>query len=96
MKRNNDQPISEVLKAFSEQTAFKDKLAMKKIETVWLQLYSSLVKDHTTKIYVKQNKVSIHINSSVLKKELLLNKHKILDQMNANLKEFVIEELEFR
>ena len=82
MKRNNDQPISEVLKAFSEQTAFKDKLAMKKIETVWLQLYSSLVKDHTTKIYVKQNK--------------LLNKNKVLDQMNANLKEFVIEELEFR
>ncbi len=96
MRKNNDQPLKDVLKEFVEQKKFKEKLSAKKLESLWQELFGSLAGSYTEKIYYSKGILTIYLSSSTLRKELSLNKNLILTQMNSRLKDEMIEVLEFR
>lgn len=95
MRKSNDQSLTEILKEFADQKKFKNKLTAKKLEAIWLELFSSLAGSHTEKIYYAEKILKISISSASLRKELLLSKKLILQQMNSKLGEEKLNDIEF-
>ncbi|MCC6815421.1 MAG: DUF721 domain-containing protein [Saprospiraceae bacterium] len=96
MRKSNDQTLKEVLKEFTEQKRFKDKLTSKKLENVWYELFSSLAGNHTQKISLQDKVMTVYLSSSSLRKELSLNKTLILQQLNKHLINHEIDDIVFR
>ncbi len=87
MRKSNDQSLSDVLKEFAEQKKFKNKLTSKKFEALWNELFSSITGEYLGKIYYQSGVLTVYITSSALKKNLLLNKKLLLQQLNSRLDE---------
>ncbi|MEP7196966.1 MAG: DciA family protein [Saprospiraceae bacterium] len=96
MRKSNDQTLKEVLKEFAEQKKFKNKLNSKKLETLWFELFSSLAGSYTDKVQYANGVMTVFLSSSSLRKELLINKKLILQQINSKLKEETLNDIEFR
>ncbi len=97
MRKSNDQTLKEVLKEFSEQKKFKNKLNIKKLEMIWNELFGALAGSHTEKIFLSNNVATVYLNSSSLRKELHLNKKLILQQLNNRMNaEEILTDIEFR
>ncbi|MBK7881348.1 MAG: DUF721 domain-containing protein [Saprospiraceae bacterium] len=96
MKRMNDQKLADALGDFANQEKFRNKLIQKRIENVWFEVFGSLSNGYTEKLIYRNNILSIYVNSSSLRADLSMNKKQILDKLNEQLKENLIEELNFR
>ncbi|MDQ3140699.1 MAG: DUF721 domain-containing protein [Bacteroidota bacterium] len=96
MSKDNEQTLGDVLKEFRDQKHLKDKLIRSQIEKLWFELYGDLVQNHTDSIKVKENKLLVKLNSSVLRHELNLQKSAILKQINEHLIDAKILDIEIR
>lgn len=97
MSKSHEQTIREALKEFSEQKKFKQKLSLKKLETIWIESFGSLAGAYMEKITFHKGILCIHTSSSSLRKELLINKKLILQQLNKQLTEDEkLEDIDFR
>lgn len=96
MKRTNDQKLSEVIKEFAEQKQYKHKLQVKKIETVWLELFGEITKGYLDRIKVQNNILTVYLSSPTLRVELDMNKKLILQNLNKKLGNDQLDELIFR
>lgn len=60
----------------------KDKLAEVDIVQQWEKLMGKLIAKNTQKLYIKDKKLFLHIESSALKQELTYSKSKIIEIIN--------------
>ena len=54
------------------------------------------ITNHTTRIFYKQGKLFVYLESSALKKELFMARTKIIANLNERLEEDLIQELIIR
>ncbi|NOT36733.1 MAG: DUF721 domain-containing protein [Saprospiraceae bacterium] len=96
MRKSNDQTLKDVLKEFVEQKKFKTRLSAKKLEALWHELFGALAGQYTEKVVYYNEIMTVHLSSSSLRKELMLNKPLILTQLNSRLKDQQVRDIEFR
>ncbi|MFN8338256.1 MAG: DUF721 domain-containing protein [Saprospiraceae bacterium] len=93
--RHNDKNIKEVL---NDYLASNDKVAKgyytSHIDVVWKEEMGPIIASYTKKIYFKNGLLKIYLTSAPLKKELLMNKSKIIDNINAALGTNLVAEVE--
>lgn len=61
----------------------------------WARLMGPAIANRTSKIYMKDKKLYIKINSAPLKNELSMSKSKIIDILNREVNERLVEEVIF-
>lgn len=93
-KVTNDVSLKDALLAyFNTNPKFKSRLYKSKIKMSWEQLMGHTVNRYTSEIKLRGKKLIIHVTSSPLRYELLMEKPKILQLMNEALGEAYIEEV---
>ncbi|MBP7389914.1 MAG: DUF721 domain-containing protein, partial [Chitinophagales bacterium] len=82
MRKGNEQPIKDVISEMLSSYHIKDKLAEVDIVQQWEKLMGKLIAKNTQKLYIKDKKLFLHIESSALKQELTYSKSKIIEIIN--------------
>jgi len=84
IKRNKDTfSLKEGIDAWLKETRMSKKFDITRINAEWEQIVGKLISDRTTKLFVKENKLFLKVDSAPLKKELQLSKE--------NLKNIILE-----
>jgi predicted nucleic acid-binding Zn ribbon protein len=97
MRRRNTESIGEVLRQFFDENAFiRTKLAESRVISGWGQLFGAVVSSYTSNIYLRNNVLHVHLNSSVLRSELMMSKEKIIANLNVHAGMDVVKDIIFR
>ncbi len=93
---SNQQPLKEVIDDWLSNHPRANKARETRITHLWGQLLGPSVKNRTTSIYFKGGILSVKLNSSVLKNELLFAKESIIQNINKELGDELVTDLVLR
>jgi predicted nucleic acid-binding Zn ribbon protein len=96
MRKSNTQKISEVILDCLRDMQIDRKLKEVQLVTQWESMMGKTVANRTSRIYIKNGILYIHVTSSVLKSELLMMRGEILEKLNEKAGERMIEEIVIR
>ncbi|MEP7267086.1 MAG: DUF721 domain-containing protein [Saprospiraceae bacterium] len=93
MKRQNDFPISTLLKQWSQSPKLKPNLIQQKLENQWEAWFGKLISKNTEKLTVKQNILYIQVKSGPVKYEMKLGRIAILNLIHEKLGENYFDQI---
>jgi predicted nucleic acid-binding Zn ribbon protein len=83
--------IDELLNAYKLRGKFNET----HIVASWSRIMGPAIANRTSKIFIKNKKLYVQLNSAPLKSELSMSKSKIVEILNKDLKEELLEEVIF-
>jgi predicted nucleic acid-binding Zn ribbon protein len=83
--------IEELLKAYR----LKDKFDERRIIQAWPDIIGQTIASRTSSLYIKEKKLFVKLTSGPVKKELIMNRSKVMDLIEKQFGKGVIEELVF-
>ncbi len=96
MRRTNTQPLKEVLQEYIDAMKMRGKLREVNLISHWENQVGRTIAAATIDIYVRDNKLYVRLNSSVIRNELLLVKDRLKDKLNQLAGSEVITEIVLR
>lgn len=81
--------FNELLKAYRLEDKFKEK----QLISSWGEIVGRTIADRTTSVFVKDKKLFVKLSSGPIKKELMLNRSKVLALIEEKVGQGVVEEL---
>jgi predicted nucleic acid-binding Zn ribbon protein len=81
--------FNELLKAYRLEDKFKEK----QLTSSWGDIVGRTIADRTSSVYIKDKKLFVKISSGPIKKELMLNRSKVLVLIEERVGKGVVEEL---
>ncbi len=97
MRKKNTESIGEVLQQFfSENQSFKQKLGESRILNAWTELMGATIASYTTNLYIRNSVLHVHVSSSALRSELIINRYNLIRKLNNHAGMDVIKDIEFR
>lgn len=91
--RSNSQSLAEVIKDFLNDYRLNEKVQETNLKTNWEKWMGGTIAKYTTNIRLNQKKLTLHIDSSVIKNELHFSKQTVIDNLNKELGGIYILEL---
>ena len=88
--------LKEVLDDMIKEMRIGSKMDEMKVRKYWHELMGTYITNHTSKIYYKQGKLFVYLESSALKQELFMARTKIIASLNERLQENIIQEIIIR
>jgi predicted nucleic acid-binding Zn ribbon protein len=95
MARNNDKPLKEAIEQLLNVYKLKRKFDETALIAAWPELMGKAVANRTSQLYIRDRKLFIKVESSVLKNELVMIRSEILKRMNERAGSKVLEEIVF-
>ena len=95
MGRNNDKPLKEAIEQLLNVYKLKRKFDETALIAAWPDLMGKAVANRTSQFYIRERKLFIRVESSVLKNELVMIRSEILKRMNERAGSKVLEEIVF-
>src|SRR5690606_4281443 len=77
-RRSNISPLKEVFEELLRAYSLKDRFDERKVISAWAEIMGNTVAKRTSEISVRDKKLYVKISSGPLKKEMMMNKSKIL------------------
>ena len=96
MRKSNTQTIANVIKDYLKETQIEGKLKEVQVVNSWEELVGKVIARRTNKIYIKNGKLYLHMNSSIVKNELLMHREGIIERINTNAGEEIVKEIVIR
>lgn len=95
MKRRstNEQPLKAVIDEWLAEHPMANKAKETKVVHLWGALLGPSVKNRTKNIYFSKGKLTVRLDSSVLRNELSFAKENIVENMNKELGDEVVKEI---
>jgi predicted nucleic acid-binding Zn ribbon protein len=81
--------FNELLKAYRLEDKFKEKLLV----SSWGEIVGRTIADRTTSVFIKDKKLFVKLSSGPIKKELMLNRSKVLVLIEEKVGKGIVEEL---
>lgn len=81
--------FNELLKAYRLEDKFKEKLLI----SSWGEIVGRTISDRTTSVFIKDKKLFVKLSSGPIKKELTLNRSKVLVLIEEKVGKGVVDEL---
>lgn len=95
MGRNNDKPLKEAIEQLLKVYKLKRKFDETALIAAWPELMGRAVANRTSQLYIRERKLFIRVESSVLKNELLMIRSEIVRKMNERAGSSVLDEIVF-
>lgn len=95
MKRQNDQKLKDILKAFVNQDKVKPNIYQKRIESIWNFHMGKSINNYTKAIKLRDQVLFLTIESAPLKNELNMGKSKLIQLINDELGEQYVKDIYF-
>jgi len=93
MRKSNTQTIASVIKDYLKEAQIEGKLKEVQVVNSWEELVGKTIARRTNRIYIKNGKLYLHMNSSIVKNELLMHREGIIERINTNAGEEIIKEI---
>ena len=93
MKRGGVKSISELVKATCREEGLETPLNEYRLIKAWSQVLGENVKNYTGDIYIRNQILYVHVTSSVLRQELMMNRKNLVRRLNEHVKAQVITEI---
>lgn len=96
MKRSNTQSLAEAIREYLRESRLEKPLKERQLVQSWESLLGRSVAKATGRIYLKDGKLFVYLNSSVVKNELFMLKDEILKKLNDAAGEELVREIILR
>ena len=95
MRRTNDKPIKEAIEQMLKVYKLKRKFDETSLVVAWPEMMGRAIANRTKDIFIRDRKLFIRIESSVIKNELMMMRSNIIEKMNERAGGSVIDEIIF-
>ncbi len=94
-RKNESQPLKDAIDALLRVYKLQSQFDETSIEANWEEIMGKPIAARTQKVYAKNLKLYVQIDSAPLKKELLMAKQKMIELINKHAGKTVIQEVIF-
>ncbi|HUV00618.1 MAG TPA: DUF721 domain-containing protein [Bacteroidales bacterium] len=96
MRRSKTISLAEAMKDYIREMNLEDKLTEVNLINSWEELVGKAISSRTSKIYIKENTLFVHLNSSVVRNELLMHREALREKLNEKAGSEVIKDIVLR
>jgi len=96
MRRSKTISLAEALNDYIRAMNIGDKLSEAGVINSWEEIVGKAISSRTTRIYIKDNILHVHLNSSVVRNELAMLREVLRDKINQNAGSEVIKDIILR
>ena len=94
-RKNDSQPLKEAIESLLRVYKLQNQFDETSIAANWAEIMGKPIAARTTKVYAKNMKLYLQIDSAPLKKELIMAKQKMIKLINKHAGKTVIQEVIF-
>ena len=95
MGRTNDKPLKEAIEQLLNVYKLRRKFDETSLIAAWPELMGKAVANRTSQLYIRDRKLFIRVESSVLKNELVMIRSEIVKRMNERAGSKVLDDIVF-
>ena len=96
MRRSKTISLAEALNDYVKEMNIGEKLSEVSVINSWEEIVGKAISSRTTKIYIKDHKLFVHLSSSVVRNELLMLRETLREKLNKVAGSEVIKEIVLR
>ncbi len=96
MKEDNFFHIKDAFAGLIREYDLESIVVEQKIKEIWAQTVGDFTNNATVKITYANQRLTVFMNSSIIRQELFYAKNEILKKINENLKDYKIIEIYFK
>lgn len=95
MKKGNEHSLKEAIDLLLETYKIKSKYQETALLAHWEEIMGKAIASRTETVYIQNKKLFLKLNSAVLRSELQMARHKIVELLNERAGSSVISEVVF-
>ncbi|MCC5937749.1 MAG: DUF721 domain-containing protein [Lunatimonas sp.] len=95
IRKSNTAPLKEVFQELLEAYRIKDRFNERRVVAEWAELMGKTVATRTSKVSVKNKILYVQLSSGAIKKELMMNKSKVMSLISEKFGDQVITDIVF-
>jgi hypothetical protein len=96
MRRSKTISLAEALGDYIKEMNLGEKLSEVGIINSWEEIVGKAISSRTTKIYIKEHTLFVHLNSSVVRNELMMLREVLKEKLNEKAGTEVIRDIVLR
>ncbi|MBO5250750.1 MAG: DUF721 domain-containing protein [Bacteroidaceae bacterium] len=96
MRRNETEHIGEIIQKFLRQQGLESPLNEYRLLQAWNDVVGPTLARYTNNLYIKNQTLYVHLTSSVLRQELMMNRELLVKNLNRQVGAQVIVNIVFR
>jgi predicted nucleic acid-binding Zn ribbon protein len=96
MRRSKTITLAEAVKDYLKEMKLEGKLSEVAVINSWEEIVGRAISSRTTKIYIKDNVLFVHLKSSVVRNELLMLREELREKLNQKAGSEVVKEIVLR
>lgn len=95
MRRTNDKSLKEAIEQMLDVYRLRRRYNETSLIAAWPEMMGTAVANRTKEMFIRDRKLFIRIESSVIKNEMVMIRSQILDKMNERAGSNVLDEIVF-
>jgi len=96
MRRSKTISLAEAIKDYINEMKLGGKLSEVGTINSWEEIVGKAISSHTTRIYIKDHVLYVHLNSSVVRNELLMLREVLKEKLNEKAGAEIVKEIVLR
>jgi predicted nucleic acid-binding Zn ribbon protein len=96
MRRSKTITLAEAVNDYIKEMNLGEKLSEVTVISSWEEIVGKAISSRTTKIFIKDHILYVHLNSSVVRNELLMLREVLKEQLNKKAGSEVIKDIVLR
>jgi predicted nucleic acid-binding Zn ribbon protein len=96
MRRSKTITLAEAVNDYIKEMNLGEKLSEVTVISSWEEIVGKAISSRTTKIFIKDHILYVHLNSSVVRNELLMLREALKEQLNKKAGSEVIKDIVLR
>ena len=96
MRRSKTISLAEAVNDYIKEMNLGEKLSEVGVINSWEEIVGKAISSRTTKIYIKDHVLYVHLNSSVVRNELLMLREALREKLNEKAGTEVIKDIVLR
>ena len=96
MRRSKTISLAEAMKDYIREMNLEDKLLEVNLINSWAEIVGRAVSSRTAKVYIRDQILYVHLNSSVARNELMMLKEALREKLNEKAGKEVIKDIVLR
>lgn len=93
MRRSKTIKLSEAISDYIREMNIGEKLNEASVLNSWEEIVGKAISSRTSKIYIKDHVLYVHLRSSVVRNELLMLRQALKERINGRMGEEVIKDI---
>jgi predicted nucleic acid-binding Zn ribbon protein len=96
MRRSKTISLAEAIKDYIREMNLDEKLTEINLINSWEEIVGKAISSRTTRVYIKDRILYVHLNSSVVRNELLMLREALKEKLNEKAGREVIKDIVLR